>query len=262
MSKPLLLVLLALLIIAGIYVFLQISPQSANVLWNLSRGGTWLLPLVVASAAIDSINPCAFSILLLTLGFLFGAGRLREDIAKIGGMYVLGIFVAYFAIGLGLLRVLHLFSTPHFVGKIGAWLMLILGGLYILQVLFPGTRLVPKMPHVSHRTMATLIEKASLPGMFLLGGLVGLCEFPCTGGPYLAVLGLLRVRETLLSGLGYLFLYNLVFILPLVIILLVASRKEIVEKVSAWQKENARKTRLVTGGVMVALAIIILAFFV
>ncbi|MBI2634022.1 MAG: hypothetical protein HYW80_01790 [Parcubacteria group bacterium] len=262
MSKRFLFLLFSAIAIAGTWAFLRISPQSANVLWNLSKGGTWLLPLVIASAAIDSINPCAFSILLLTLGFLFSAGRLREDVARIGGMYVLGIFVAYFAIGLGLLRVLHLFSTPHFVGKIGAWLMLILGGLYILQVLFPGTRFVPRMPHVSHRTMATLIERGSLPGMFLLGGLVGLCEFPCTGGPYLAVLGLLRVKETLLSGLGYLLLYNLVFVLPLVIILLLASRKEVVEKVNTWQKENVKKTRLVTGGIMVALAIIILLFFV
>ena len=76
-----------------------------------------MLPLVIISSLIDSINPCAFSILFLTIAFLFNLGRNRREIFKIGGVYILGIFVVYLLIGLGILQTLHLFNIPHFMAK-------------------------------------------------------------------------------------------------------------------------------------------------
>ena len=46
------------------------------------------------------------------------------------------------------------------------------------------------------------MHQATLPAAFALGVVVGLCEFPCTGGPYLMILGLLHDRGTYTSGLG------------------------------------------------------------
>src|SRR3989338_590586 len=108
-----------------------------EIIWNLSNSGQWLLPLIVFSAVIDSINPCAFSILLLTIAFLFSVGQLRSKILSIGGFYIAGIFLVYLLIGLGLLQALHLFSTPHFMSKIGAYLLIVLGAINILGELFP-----------------------------------------------------------------------------------------------------------------------------
>jgi uncharacterized membrane protein YedE/YeeE len=87
--------------------------------------------------------------------------------------------------------------------------------------------------------------------VFLLGVLVGLCEFPCTGGPYLMVLGLLHDQGTYLNGVGYLLLYNLIFILPLVIILLIASDGALIEKVKAWKKSETGHMRFWGGVAMV-----------
>jgi cytochrome c biogenesis protein CcdA len=257
MSKKAFILLIAALAVAGLAAFLKFSNLGTGALWALSDSGKWLLPLVGVSALIDSINPCAFSILLLTIAFLFSIGRLRSDIVKIGGFYVLGIFLAYLLIGLGILQVLHFFNTPHFMAKVGALLLIVLGGINIINEFFPSFPIKLRIPRAAHHRMALLMEKASLPTAFILGGLVGLCEFPCTGGPYLMVLGLLHDQATFMVGFGYLILYNLIFILPLAIILLVASDQKLLTKVQSWQKQEGRPMRLWGGVAMVLLGIAI-----
>ena len=262
MSKTLKTLLTVTLVITGVYLFLKFSPSATSFIWQISDGGNRLLPLVIVSAVLDSINPCAFSIMLLTVGFLFGLGQSRGQIIKLGGVYIAGIFMAYLAIGLGILQTLHLFSSSHFMGKLGALIMLAFGLLAIINVLFPKFPLRLKVPSVSHHRMALLLEKGSVPALFLLGALVGLCEFPCTGGPYLAVLALLKVKETLVSGLSLLLLYNLVFILPLLVILALSANRQIVTKIREWQSQNSGGIKLWGGVIMVVLAILILKYFV
>ena len=105
--------------------------------------------------------------------------------------------------------------------------------------------------------MAGLIDRASIPTAFMLGALVGVCEFPCTGGPYLAVLGLLHDSVTYLKGFGYLVFYNAVFVLPLIIILSIASNQSVLEKVQAWQNQERKQERLIAGVLMAALGALI-----
>jgi len=226
-------------------------------LWDISGQGTWLLPLIGVSAVVDSINPCAFSILLLTIAFLFSIGKLRTNILKIGSFYILGIFLVYLLIGLGITQTLHIFNTPHFMAKLGAALLIVLGLINVAGEFFPAFPVRLRIPHLAHRKMAELMDRSSLPAAVALGGLVGLCEFPCTGGPYLMVLGLLHDKLTYLSGVGYLLLYNLIFILPLVIILLVASNKGLLEKIQAWQAQEKPLMRLGGGIAMIILGILI-----
>src|SRR3989344_4064201 len=115
------LLLLAILSVAA----LQYTPGLSQFLWSVSGGGGWLLSLVVFSALLDSVHPCSFSILLITIAFLFGLQMTRTKILQIGGLYIAGIFAAYFTIGIGLLNVLHIFNTPHFLGKPGAGMPLL-----------------------------------------------------------------------------------------------------------------------------------------
>lgn len=253
---------LAILIFVGVLLlgslaFFKFGNFGTQVLWNLSNGGEWLLPLVGVAALIDSINPCAFSILILTIAFLFSIGKFRSSILKIGSSYIAGIFIVYMLIGLGILQTLHLFDTPHFMAKVGASLLIALGIINLINEFFPSFPVKLRIPHVAHRKMAELMEKGSIPTAFLLGGLVGLCEFPCTGGPYLMVLGLLHDQATYLKGLGYLLLYNAIFILPLVIILLISSDAAVLLKVKSWQQKEKSLMRLGGGIAMVVLGIII-----
>jgi cytochrome c biogenesis protein CcdA len=116
------------------------------------------------------------------------------------------------------------------------------------------------IPQVAHRKIAVLMEKASVPTALALGALVGLCEFPCTGGPYLMVLGLLHDHSTYYTGAAYLTMYNLIFVLPLVLILLIASDNALLAKVQAWQQGERRVMRWGGGAAMVALGALIFAF--
>lgn len=260
MTKKLAILIAVGLLLFGSVVFFKASNIGTTALWNLSGEGTWLLPLVGIAALIDSINPCAFSILLLTIAFLLSIGKMRSGILKIGGAYILGIFAVYLLIGLGLLHALHLFNTPHFMAKVGATLLLVLGIINIINEFFPSFPVKFRIPEVAHRKMAGLMNKASLPAAFFLGALVGLCEFPCTGGPYLMVIGLLHDQGTYLTGVGYLLLYNMIFVLPLVIMLAIASNSALLEKVNAWRKAETKNMRLWGGIAMIVLGIII--FFI
>ena len=242
------------LLVAAV-LFFRMGNIGTGALWSISNEGSWLLPLVLVAALIDSINPCAFGILLLTVAFLLSIGKARLGILKIGGAYVMGILAVYFLIGLGILQALHLFNTPHFMAKLGAGLLIILGAINLVSEFFPSFPLKPRIPHAAHKKMAELMEKASIPTAFVLGALVGLCEFPCTGGPYLMVLGLLHDNTTYLTGVGYLILYNAVFILPLVIVLLIASDATLVEKVRAWKQSETKHMRLWGGIAMIILGL-------
>ena len=258
-SRFVFLVVFAVLLAAFI-LFFRFGSNGTEILWNLSDGGKWMLPLVGIAALIDSINPCAFSILLLTIAFLFTLGQARSDILRIGGSYILGVFVIYVLIGLGILQALHLFNTPHFMAKVGAGLLITFGAINVINEFFPSFPIKLRVPHAAHRKIAELMEKASMPTAFFLGALVGLCEFPCTGGPYLMVLGLLHDQATYLKGLGYLLLYNLIFVLPLVIILFIASEEKLLAKVRAWQQQESRPMRLWGGVAMIALGALIFLF--
>ncbi len=257
MNKIIKLLILLTLVLIGI-VLLNHSSAIAPFIWSLSNKGSWLLPLVVVSAILDSVHPCSFSILLITIAFLFSAQMNRKRILQIGGTYVAGIFVAYFLIGLGILRVLHLFNTPHFMGKLGAGLLIIFGIINILNEFFPKFPIKLKIPTVSHTLMGRLMEEASFAAAFGLGILIGICQFPCMGGPYLMVIGLLHDRFTYFQGVAYLTLYNLILALPLVAVLFIAANKTIVAKAQEWKRTNLKGVKFWAGLVMIILGILIL----
>lgn len=260
MSKKLLtLVGIVTVLIAGLF-FLKYSDWGAAFIWNASGGGAWLLPLVIVSALLDSVNPCAFSVLLITIAFLFSLGKPRKEVLALGGSYIGGLFLAYLLIGLGILQALHVFNVPHFMGRLGAVVIVLFGVLQLLGHFFPQINWLPGIPASVHQKMAKLLERVSLSAVFLVGVLVALCEFPCTGGPYLMILGLLHDSKTYLSGFGYLIFYNLLFILPLVAILLTASHKELLEKVNAWRKDETKRLKVWLGLAMIALGLIITFF--
>lgn len=259
MNKKLTILIGIAVVLFGGVLLLKTGNIGTTTLWNLSDGGKWMLPLVGVAALVDSINPCAFGILLLTIAFLLSLQKTRASILKIGGVYILGLLTVYFLIGLGILQALHLFNTPHFMAKVGAALLIALGGINLINEFFPSFPIKLRIPQAAHVKMASLMNKASLPAVFLLGALVGLCEFPCTGGPYLMVLGLLRDQSTYLTGVGYLLLYNLIFIAPLVLILCIASDNALLVKVQAWKKSETKHMRFWGGIAMIILGFLIFA---
>lgn len=234
---------------------------SGGVAEILKGGNPKILPLVVLiSALVDSLNPCAISVLLITIAFLFNLGHNRRRILEIGGIYIFGIFVTYILIGLGIIGTLQILNIPNFMVRVGAGIVILWGLINLINVLYPKFPIKLKIPRAAHGQIAVLMGKSSRVAALGLGALVGVTEFPCTGGPYLFVLLLLHGQATQTAGLLYLIGYNLVFILPLVIILLIGSDRVLLEKVQAWKRTDSKVFGLVGNIIMVLLGLLIFAF--
>jgi cytochrome c-type biogenesis protein len=223
----------------------------------VANSHSFFLPVIVISALIDSINPCAISVLFLTITFLFSLGKDRRFVLMSGGVYILAIAVVYTLIGLGALKVLTLFNVPNIMAKVGASILLIYSLIGLINEFFPSFPIKLKMPDSTHATLAKVINKGSIPAFLLLGALVALFEFPCTGGPYLFVLSLLHDYENFWKGFMYLIIYNIVFVSPLVFILAFATNKVMIEKIDRLRRLETKKARVVLLLVLILFGFII-----
>lgn len=125
----------------------------------------------------------------------------------------------------------------------GAARLLLFVLLNVLGALFPRFPIRLEVPSGSKESLKSWMYRATLPTTAVLGVLVGIHEFPCSEGPYVAILGLPASQTDFAEGLGYLGLYNLMFILPLVIVLLLALNPVVGGKLQAWERSSSRALR-------------------
>ncbi len=217
--------------------------------------------MVLGAGLLDGINPCAFAVLLLFVAFLFTLRRDRSDLLVFGFTYIAAIYVTYLGIGLGLLKVFQL-GAPHLMAKLGAGLMIVLGLVNLKDFFWYGVGPSLTLPKVGTAARDRWMRKATLPATAVAGFLVGICEFPCTGGIYVGILGLLASQTTFWPGFGYLLAYNVMFVLPLVALLLVIGNRRVVGQFSRWMATNKRHLRLGQGLVMIGIGAAILLWFV
>lgn len=214
-----------------------------------------LLPAVVVTALVDSVNPCAFAVILLLIAFLFTLRQSRERILQLGGVYISMIFLVYLAIGLGLFQAVRLSDSPHFIAEVGTWIMIALGILNLIEYFWPKFPIKLHTPKFAHHKINELIKKATLPATVGVGLLVGLCTFPCSGGIYVSIITLLNAKTTFAWGMAYLVLYNILFVLPLIVILLAVGNRMTAKAWASWERKHALEIRLWYGLIMIGLGI-------
>ena len=229
-----------------------------NVLSCKIGTGFWKLFTAVSCGALgDSINPCAIVTLLLFLLLMFSLKKERQHILLLGALYIIGIYISYFLIGAGVLKTFFLFGIPHIVAKIMAVIALVLGILMIYEFIFKKRlKIFTISPKVRLKFM-DFAKRGSVAGSFFLGIIVGIFEFPCTGGIYMAVLALLSAKTTYLSGIFWLLFYNLIFVLPLILILIIASNPLVADRFLNFEEQKSDLTRFFVGLIMIGLALII-----
>lgn len=98
-----------------------------------------------------------------------------------------------------------------------------------------------------------------MPALFAGGVLIGLCTVPCSGAVYLGVLSLLVLQPDRGVGYGYLVLYNAVFVLPLLGVLMAATACPSLRRMAEWNRMHGERVRLVLGGGVVLGGLAILA---
>ena len=227
--------------------------------------------LVFVSGLIDGINPCAFAVLLFFITYLFamipvisspgyqGEDHVRKRILLTGMVYIAAVYLAYLVIGVTFLNVMAMRPVSDLIAKAGAGVMILLGLVNIKDFFWPGKGFSLGMSSYQWDILKGLMRKVTLPAAFASGLIVGVFEFPCTGGVYLAILGLLASNYTFLSGLFYLLIYNLAFVVPLVVILLIASNNGIGSfSLKNWHEREHRTVKLISGLLIVALGIFLL----
>ncbi len=224
--------------------------------------GKILLSAVLVTGFLDGINPCTFAVLLFFIVFLFTIKKTRQSIAWMGITYILAIYLTYFLIGLGFLKAFTIGDSPHLMAKVGAILVILLGVIHIKDYFFPNLPVTLRVPKFGENAIVNWAYKATFPATFVLGVLVGLCTFPCSGGIYVAVIGLLQSKISFLKGLGYLTLYNVMFVLPLVFILAAASSKVVTGRLLHWERSRKGAMHFLSGAAMISLGVVILVWFV
>lgn len=227
------------------------------------------LPTIILAGLVDGINPCAFTVLLLFItallatvqagpGVVQNVNAIRLRLLGLGSIYIAAIFLTYLVLGIGLLKSADFFTRQHIPARFGA-LLAILFGLWMLKDFFLpewGWRL--QAPGRVADIAQQSARRATVPALLAGGFLIGLCTVPCSGAVYLAILSLLALQPTAWLGYSYLVLYNIVFILPLVIILLVASTRPTLNRLAHWHLHHRAWVRLVLGSGVVVMGLLIL----
>ncbi len=214
------------------------------------------LVTVVLAGLVDGLNPCAIAVLLvfvsatlLAVGATMegGVGERRRALFKGGGVYIAGMFTTYLLIGLGLMGFAGALRQDHIGTKIFAVVAIAWSLLALQEALLPelGERL--RMPPMLHASAQRWVHRASMPGLFAAGALIGLCTVPCSGNVYIAVLALLSSRTDLAEALGYLVVYNLAFVVPLILLLGAAATPVAMRSLAHWQLHNRASLKLVLG---------------
>lgn len=223
-----------------------------------SASNNFTLPLVISCALIDSVNPCAFAVLVfLLLSIILLESRRRVLI--VGGAYIAAVFVFYLLSGIGLFAIVQGSGFSQVLFVAAAVLSIILGLVNIIDVIRKNEGFILAIPASKKEVIERYISTASLPAAFVLGILVGIFELPCTGGIYLAILSMMSRTLMFSQGLPYLLLYNFIFVLPLIVILLAVSFGLSPERVNSWHLKNRRLLRLAIGIAMVAIGAVMLS---
>jgi cytochrome c biogenesis protein CcdA len=218
------------------------------------------LTIVIGAAAIDSINPCAIGVLILMVSVILGQGGSARKLLITGGAYIFAIFATYLIAGLGLI---YFFSTiPIVLAEylsiaVGA-LVIFAGILEIKDFFWYGKGMSLQIPKkYADKIHDWSHSNKSIGGVMLLGAFVAAVELPCTGAPYLAILTILRIDFTIWA-FGMMVLYNIIFVMPLIIILIMVASGTKISVVSKWKEDSKGNMRLAMGLMFVALGWILI----
>lgn len=236
-----------------------------------SRIRQFTLVGVLLAGLLDALNPCAMATIVFFMSLLSAAGVRGRRILLAGGAFAVGSFLTYTALGFGVLRVIHLFAGFHAVKMVANAAMAAI--LVVLAVLSLRDAIRYRASHnardISVKLPSRLMMKAHevmKGGMghrsVVVGGLVtgvvvtGL-ESVCTGQIYIPTLVMLIKAGGGYSvrAVGYLVAYNLMFVLPLVILFILVYQGLKWQAVLEWSRRNVVISKVLMGLFFLAMAV-------
>ncbi len=224
---------------------------------------------IISLAFVDSINPCALAVLTLALLTILSYDPTkRYKVITVGGAFVLAIVLFYLLYGILLIRFFQIVQMLTYVHntiyKAVALFAIVLGYLHVKDFVdYKEGGFLTEMP-VSLRPYARKLISSitSEIGGFTIGAFISLFLLPCTIGPYIVVNGMFSYYS-ISHIIPYLVLYNLIFILPMLfIILAVYMGLKRVKDIQHWRDINIRYIHLISGLIMLLLGILMFFGFI
>lgn len=242
-----------------------VHPRSA--LQKLIDNFTW--PGVLAAGLIDSLNPCAIATLVFFMSLLAARGARAPRLLAAGLAFAAGSWLAYFALGLGLLhawRALDAFRQLRAsINTAMAFILILLAILSLRDALRyrrsgRARDITLQLPRavrqaIHGRLRHGLGARLLIPSMLAAGVAVTLLESLCTGQIYLPTLALVaRASPSPWRALGYLAGYNLMFILPLLAVLALALAGLRFTRLLHWSRRTVILAKLLAALLFLVLA--------
>ena len=237
------------------------------------KAGEITLGVILLAGLADGVNPCVFSTLIFFISLLSVAKVGGRKLIVTGSVYCLACFLAYLALGFGLLNFLKIFSGHK---SLQSWIDYLTAGILMFLAIasfidawrYHSTekssavklQLPGKVKELIHRVMkAGLSYRFLVPGIFTAGVLVTGLEAVCTGQVYVPVLIFLsRSPEGSGSAIFYLLLYNLMFILPLIVVFAAAYFGTGTLQLIKWGRREVAAAKVFMGLFFIVLAVFLL----
>jgi hypothetical protein len=221
--------------------------------------------LTLVLAGLDAFNPCAFFVLLFLLSLLVHA-RDRRRMALIGGIFVFFSGFIYFIFMAAWLNVFLLLGELQAITWIAGLVAVSMGVINVKDYFRPqaGPSLSisdQAKPNLFRRMRGLLAGQRLFPlviGAITLAIAANSYELLCTAGFPMVYTRALTLNELPTAGYYfYLALYNVVYVVPLLIILTLftltlGSRK--------LQEHEGRTLKLLSGTMMLGLGLVLLAY--
>ncbi len=263
--KKIIILIVAIIILISFYFLTKsVSPDYLKEL-----GLTLPLPIFTFLIAIvDGFNPCNLFVLTLLISLMLSKSHSRKKIYTIGFTFIFVVYIFYF---LFMATWLNVFKYIGFIDplRIGLACIAIFAGLINCKELFfyrKGVTLMVQEKYVGPlkgriNKVSELMKKGSLPALvgssIVLAIFASLVELPCTAGfpiIYTGILSGMGMQSTIGYYL-YLLLYNLFYITPLLIVILVMGYTF---KGKTISKEKMALIKFIGGAIMLLLGIILL----
>jgi hypothetical protein len=238
------------------------SPLEIPLFGGLQAADLSLPVLTLVLAGMDAFNPCAFFVLLFLLSMLVHT-RSRRVMLLVGGVFVTISGLVYFAFMAAWLNLFLVFGELQVV-TLGAGVVAVLIGLINIKDYFwfrEGVSLTlsdGQKRGLSGRSRA-LLGAGSMPALLastvLLALVANMYELLCTAGFPMVYTRVLTLNELPAAGhYLYLLLYNVVYVIPLLLIVVLfavtlGSRK--------LRESEGRFLKLLSGLMMLALGVLL-----
>ena len=233
----------------------SIQPaDGGNILPELS------LPVVLVAGLLAGFNPCLLAVMAFLASLTLSAKGNRTELLKIVGGFCAGIFVMFMVVGMGLLGVIK--QQPEIKDTI-TLLLVVLVGLLGLWHFYDAYHLKVH-DRSSFKTSGSFLQlvegiehRNTVVVSFLAGAMFSIIKAPCVGAVYFAILDMLITQGKIADGAIYLGFYNLGVILPVLILGIMLAFGLSPERVNDLREKRRVEIRLVTGAVLLLLAVMI-----